>query len=392
MTGGRRLRVSMVHGPGAPERDGVSDYVARLCAALSEVGVDVDPVPVRPSARGRWLAATMAAAAEVRRLRPDVAHVQFSPSAYRFCPFPGLLPALLPTGLPLVTTVHEYGDWAVPGWVPDGAWRPVEAVRAWDRETGRLIPASSALIVTNPHHAWLVNRRTGRRPVEIPLAPNVTDHGGQMGARQRVRRRLGLAADAFLLVFFGFVHPVKGLRYVLEALPALRSERPDLHLAVVGGFTSQALPEAQARAFRAELESLAVAYEVREAVTFTGHVPAADASELLHAADAAVLPFTAGVTRKSGALLAALAHGVPTAVSVPDDPDPALRDGETVAVIARRRDAGAVVASLRPLLHDVALRRRLGSGGRDVVADCSWPRVAARHHRLYELVCARRGR
>jgi hypothetical protein len=42
-----------------------------------------------------------------------------------------------------------------------------------------------------------------------------------------------------------------------------------------------------------------------------------EVSALLHAADAAVLPFTAGVTGKSGALLAALGHGVPTAVTVP---------------------------------------------------------------------------
>ena len=379
--------MAMVHGPGPPREDGVADYVAHLLEALAAAGTNAISVPVRPPAPGRWAAATVAAGRTVRQLRPDVVHVQFAPSAYRFSALPGLLP-LLVGGAPLVTTVHEYGWWAAPGWVPAPVWRPVEALRLWDRETGRLVPASRAVVVTNPAHAALVRRRSGARPVEIPLAANVADAGAAAGGRQRVRRRLGLPDSAFLLVFFGFVHPVKGVRYVLEALPALRADRPDLHLVVAGGFTSQALPEAEASAFRAELAELAGRCGAGEAVTMTGYLPDAEVSALLHAADAAVLPFTAGVTGKCGALLAALGHGVPTAVTVPDDPDPDLRDGETVAVIPVRRDAEAVAGTLHRLVSDGALRTRLSRGGQALVADRSWPRIAAAHGDLYRQVLA----
>lgn len=384
MSQGERIRVAMVHGPGLPRHDGVSDYVAHLLEALAGVEVEAVGVPVRPSAPGRWLAATVDAARSVRRLRPDLVHVQFAPSAYRFSAVPGLLPQLLPSAPPLVTTVHEYGWWAAPGWVPGPLWRPVEALRLWDRETGRLTPASRTVVVTNPAHAAQVSRRTGRLAVEIPLAANVVDHGAPPDVRAAVRRRLGLPADASLLVFFGFVHPVKGVRYVLEALPKLRADRPDLHLVVAGGFTSQALPETEARAFRCELETLADRYGVADAVTFSGHVPAAEVSALLHAADAAVLPFTAGVSLKSGALLATLAHGVPTAVTVADEPDPGLRDGENVAVIPARRDAEAVAGTLGRLLAEDTLRRRVGAGGRALAARHSWPRIAAAHREVYE--------
>jgi glycosyltransferase involved in cell wall biosynthesis len=381
------IRIAMIIGPAPAHLDGVSDYAGRLAGALGAAGVAVDTVPLRPPASGRWLAATVGAAESVRRLGPDLVHVQFAPSAYRFSALPGLLPRLLPPGTPLVTTIHEYGWWTAPRWIPGPAWRPLERLRLWDRETALLVPASRAVVVTNPEHGAEVRRRTGRRPVLIPIAPNV-DGADAMPDREGTRRRLGIGDAAFLLVFFGFVHPVKGVRYLLDALPALRSVRPDLRLVVAGGFTSQALPEGEARAFRRELEALAARRGVGDAVTFTGYLPAADVSALLAAADGAVLPFTAGVSARSGALLAALAHGVPTAVTVADEPDPRLRDGENVAAIPTRRDAAAIAVTLRRLLLDPALRARLAAGGRSLAAGHTWPGVARAHLDLYERVLA----
>ena len=56
--------------------------------------------------------------------------------------------------------------------------------------------------------------------VTIPLAPNVPDCG-PVDARA-VRARHGIPADAQVVAFFGFVHPVKGLRYLIEAVARLR--------------------------------------------------------------------------------------------------------------------------------------------------------------------------
>jgi glycosyltransferase involved in cell wall biosynthesis len=387
---GERIQVAMVHGPATPDHDGVSDYVAHLLPALARVGVEAVPVPVRPEPSTAWMSATAAVARVVRQLRPDLVHVQFAPAAYRFSVAPGLLPLLLPRRTRLVTTVHEYGWWAAPGWVPNLLWRPLELTRWWDRETGRLVPASVVVVATDPGHAAQLRRRTGKRPVEVPIAPNVDGRSetrrARLAARREVRKRYGLAPEAPVVVFFGFVHPVKGLRYLIEALPALRRTRPRLHLLVVGGLTSQALPEPAAEALHRELAALAERHGVAEAVTFTGHLPAEAASEALHAADAAVLPFTAGVTSKSGALLSTLAHELPTAVTVPDEPDDRLRDGETVAVIPARRDPAAITRTLDRVLTDVCLRERLIEGGRRLAARHSWPLVAAAHRAVYERV------
>lgn len=378
------IRVCMVCGPGGAELDGVGDYVERLIGALGDVGVRATAVPVRPDAGpAGWWPAAWRAARGIRRMRPDLVHVQFAPSAYRFSGVAGALPLLLRGRAPLVVTVHEYGTWSVPSWVPDPVWRLVERTGAWDRETGRLVPSGSAVIVTNAGHACQVRSRTGRIPVQVPLAANVTDHGASPAERRRVRGELGLGPHDALLALFGFVHPVKGIRHLLEALAVLRARRPGTRLLVVGGFTSQALPEDQARAFRAELDGLAHRYGVAGAVTFTGYLPAPAVSRVLHAADVAVLPYTAGVTAKSGALLTVLAHGLPTAATVPDPPAAGAAVPGCVEVIAARRDAAAIARAVERLIADPALRRRAAAAGREYAARHSWPRVAAAHRALY---------
>jgi glycosyltransferase involved in cell wall biosynthesis len=365
----------MVHGRADPGRDGVADYTAHLVDALCAAGVEVVSVPTDPG-----LVGAMRTARRLRALRPALVHVQFAPSAYGFSPWVGLLPDVV--GAPVVTTLHEYGWWGAPSWLPGRAWTALERRGRFDRETWRLAASAAAVVTTNAGHAATVAARLGRTAVTVPLAPNVPDCG-ELRDRAGVRTRLGVPADAEVVAFFGFVHPVKGLRYLIEAVARLRARRDRLHLLVLGGFTSLALPHEEARAFREELTSWAGECGVGEHVTFTGHLPTAEVSAALHAADVAAFPFTAGATTKSGALLSAFAHRLPTLVTAADPPDPELVDGETVVVAPRMRDTAAVADALGRLLDDPALRARIAAGGAALGIERTWPRIAARHQELY---------
>jgi len=382
--------VALVCGQHRPDLDGVAGYVARLAGALAGAGAEPLVVPM-DDGRGAGPAAVARTARRLHRLALDVVHVQFAPSAYGYRPGVGVLPLLRPRAPVLVTTLHEYGWWAWPARVPDALWRPLERRRLWDRETLTLAPRSHALVVTNPAHAAAVTDRLAVAPTVVPVAANITDPGGdRAGDRRALRARLGLPPAARVLVFFGFVHPVKGVRYLLEALAALRHGHPDLHLVVAGGFTSLALPEDEARAFRTELEGRAAALGVTEAVTFTGHLPAEEVSAVLRAADVAVLPMTAGVTAKSGSLLAAFDHALPVVATAPDRPDPALVDGRTAVLVPERRSAPALEAALRRVLEDAGLRERVARGGAAVARERSWPAVGAAHAELYARLLAAR--
>jgi D-inositol-3-phosphate glycosyltransferase len=369
--------IAVLSGRAAPGQDGVADYTNHLVDALRDAGTDVEAVEVDPGSLG-----VARAGRRVRAVRPELVHVQFAPSAFGFSPWIGLLPDAV--GAPVVTTLHEYGWWSAPAWVPSSVWTPVE--RRWpvDRETWRLAPASAAVVTTNATHAAAVAYRVDRPSVTIPLAPNVPDCG-PVDVRA-VRARHGIPADAQVVAFFGFVHPVKGLRYLIEAVARLRSRHPRLHLLLLGGFTSRALPAREADAFRDELVGRASAAAVADIVTITDHLPVAEVSAALHAADIAAFPFTAGATTKSGALLSAFAHGLPTLVTATDPPDPELLDGVTVVVADRVRDVDALVGPLTRLLEDPALRARVAAGGRALAAHRTWPRIAAAHQELYATV------
>lgn len=401
-------RVAIICGAFRPTRDGIAAYTARLVRQLRGVGLaaavlstedgyDTPGVEVRRVAR-RWdLEGVQAVARAIGRLDPDVVHVQFAPSAYRFSAAIGLLPLLVDDRRPLVTTLHEYGwsSWR-PGGIPEALlrplWRVAERLGVLDRESLLLAVRSSALVVTNNEHALVLSRRFNRcAAVAIPIGPNVPRVPvDSERARRQLRERLGAPREAQVIVFFGFVHPVKGLPYLFEALARLRSRHPDLHLVVAGGFQSLALPQPEAFRYEQELRGLLATLELTRAVSFTGYVSADEASAVLQGADIAVLPFNAGTTTKSGSLLAVLAHGLPTVATASEVPDLGLAHERNVLLVPPR-DPQALEAGIERLLADPDLARRLAAAGPRLAERHDWPTIATQHARLYDTVLGRGG-
>ncbi len=362
------MQTALVVGRDDPRRDGVADYVRRLAAHLPGHGVE----PVVVEAGG----GVGAAARRIARLRPDVVHVQVAPSAYGFSPAVGLLPGLV--GAPVVTTLHEYGWWAWPAAVPGRLWRPLERARLWDRETGRLTVAARAVLTTTPGHARTLQDRTGLPARVVPIGPNVERVPADRAA---TRASYGLPERAPVVVFFGFVHPVKGVRWLLRAVAALRAQQhPDLRLVVAGGFESLALPGREARDFEAEVRADVAALGLDDAVTVTGWLPAGEVSALLQAADVAALPFTAGLTTKSGSMLAVLDHDLPLVGTLGPGTEPALA---AAALLGPVRENEVLARHL-----DLALTGRAPSGGRALADAHSWDAAAKAHAEVYEAVLA----
>jgi glycosyltransferase involved in cell wall biosynthesis len=391
-------RVGLFCGYLDPTRDGVADYTRQLAVCLRPAGFEPLVVTTYEWARGagegvvgvteRWDVGGVAAAGRaLRRLSLDVVHVQFAPSVFGSSRAVGLLPLFVPGRIPLIVTLHEYGVWSGRGRRGRSAlWSAAERRGYADRETLLLAPRAACLLVPSPEHLDVLRARFPRHApptLEVPIGVNVeVATGDHARARAGVRRELGAAPDAPLVVFFGFLHPEKALDRLIAAVAAVRAQRPGAQLLLIGGAESHSVPSAAARELRRDLDQVAAACGVQDQVHFTGYLPGAEVSRLLQAADAAAFPFNAGVTRKSGSMLAALAAGVPVVATAPPGEVRWPTEAEGVLRVPPR-DTEALTDALGRVLSDRALAGRLAAAGRALAASQSWDAIAAVHAEVY---------
>jgi glycosyltransferase involved in cell wall biosynthesis len=120
--------------------------------------------------------------------------------------------------------------------------------------------------------------------------------------KSKARAALDLPLDAPILITVGGLVERKGFHRVIESLPELRSEFPNLRYLIVGGASAEG-------DWRLRLESQVARLGLTDAVRFLGSLPSDQLHAPLSAADVFVLP-----TRNEGwanVLLEAMACGLP---------------------------------------------------------------------------------
>jgi glycosyltransferase involved in cell wall biosynthesis len=130
-------------------------------------------------------------------------------------------------------------------------------------------------------------RGTGLDPERISVALTGVDLGQYVpapaDARAATRRALGIAEDAFVVLYAGRIGREKGVDVLVRAFRELCAARPDGHLVVVGSPSLGADPADSAN-FEAELRALAADLPV------SWMAAQRDVIALIQAADVAVVP------------------------------------------------------------------------------------------------------
>lgn len=166
---------------------------------------------------------------------------------------------------------------------------------------------------------------------------------------------------------------MKGLRYLLEALAKIRTERPDAHLVVIGkekpgGPSSRTIDE----------------LGLRDQVDFVTGVPERRIIELYSEAEVAVVPslYEGFSLPAIEAMSCACPLVATTGGAIPEVVGP---DGET-AMLVEPGDSEALAARLLSALGDPEMARRIGAGGRKRVQDnWSWRHTAERTVEQYRI-------
>ncbi len=185
-----------------------------------------------------------------------------------------------------------------------------------------------------------------------------------------------------MLLTFGLLSPNKGIEYVIEALPAILKEHPNVVYIVLGA-THPHLLLREGESYRLKLERLAEDRGVTSNVIFYNRfVTLEELTDFIGAADIYVTPYLNEAQITSGTL--AYAFGAGKAVIS----TPYLYAQELLAqergILVPFRDSDAIAEGVTRFLSDPALmagmRKRAWQLGREMI----WPVVAGRYMESFQ--------
>jgi len=178
------------------------------------------------------------------------------------------------------------------------------------------------------------------------------------------------------LLYLGRLEYEKGIHEAIAALPRIRRTHPGTTLTIAGDGTQYKWLVEQARK-----------HKVLKAVTFVGRVDHKGLVQLLHSADAAVLPShyePFGIVA-----LEAAATGTPLVTSNVGGLGEAVINGQT-GMSFPPRDIGALAAAVRVVLDDPEAAQRHAIAARErLTSDFDWHTVASETAQVY--LAAKRG-
>ena len=246
----------------------------------------------------------------------------------------------------------------------------VRAFARWALSRSRLLTGCSPELVDRVRALGFPAERSR----VIPYGVDVETFSPDPARRGIWRERLGIPETAPLLLGVGRMATKKGFQVLIEILPALLGEFPDLRVVLAGGgdlldrFREAARPWA-------------------DRIHFPGSVLRDTLPDLYRAADLFTLPAVhdakGNVDGLPNVILEAMASGLPVVASGISGIPLAVEDGRTGLLVPEGAPA-ALLAALRRLLADPAAAREMGVRGRHkALTELTWDTVAARYREGY---------
>jgi glycosyltransferase involved in cell wall biosynthesis len=269
----------------------------------------------------------------IRRERPAIVHTHTSKAG-----FVGRLAAVLARAPAVIHQPHGHIFYGYYGPRRTAVFTALERRAA--RWTDRIITLTDR--GTAEHLAHGIGR--AEQYVTVPSGVPITELRAAAPPRGEARARLGLDADAMVIVGLGRLVPIKGFDLLVRALAIVVSQVPTARVLLVGE-----------GAERAHLETIAASLGVAGRLRLTGETT--EVAPYLAAADIVAVP-----SRNEGmgrVIVEAMALGRPVvATAVGGIPD-VVTDGECGRLV-EPEDVDALAAALIELGRDPALRRKLG--------------------------------
>jgi D-inositol-3-phosphate glycosyltransferase len=396
------LHTSPLDQPGTGDAGGMNVYVTELARRLAARDVEVDiytratssrlpaAVPLAPGVTVRHIVSgpfeglakdelpgqLCVFAREVLR-----AEAQFEPGHYDAVHshywLSGQVGALARDrwGVPLVHSMHTLAK--VKNALLASGDRPEPQARVIGEE--QVVGAADMLIANTDDEAKDLLNHYDADPARIEVVhPGVDLDAFRPVPMAAARARLGIPAEADLLVFVGRLQPLKAPDVLLRAAAILAADperRRTLRVAVVGGPSGSGLEHPTA------LAELAATLGVGDVVSFVPPVGRAELADWYAAASLVCVPSY----NESFGLVAveAQAVGTPVVAAAVGGLTTAVADGVSGLLVAGHDPADYAYAAAR-VLDSPRLRAELSGGAVAHAAGFSWDLTAARTHAVYD--------
>ncbi len=375
-------RILFIVGEYPPLVGGVGDHVVKLGAELESMGfschVGTESRSKNDSGQrvhGINCSVPFRSVVEIvgliRRVRPTVVHFHHQAGAYSRPSETMVAMSLLRwTGLVpfLAVTFHDLSE---PYLFP-------KAGRIRAMLLGRLARVADALIYVDELDRRVLRARCGDSLNDywIPAGPTI-EPAPDVGNRDLARMDLGLSTDAFIVGYFGFRQPSKGVCVLAEAMRNEDLLQPGTRLALIGASGPGTNPR------RAELVVSPDVFREIDVVE-SGPQSGLGVSRWITACDVIVLPFLDGLSARRGSFMNAVAHGIPVVTTVPKVAGSVNVHEDEVAFIPAN-DVGALVRTLVEIRDNRARRVQLAEGSRAIAARHTWTEIASQTRVAYGL-------
>jgi polysaccharide biosynthesis protein PslF len=401
------MRVLIISATFPPMKSGGAHYAFHFAQNLAAHGVEVhvltsqipgvelpEGVRVHPLMRDWSWRELPKLLRFARRLRPDVVNLHFHGMIYNNNPMITYALTVLKWTLrdTRAVTLIEYPigvtielTYSPVSFLYRAAWR---VFKTRDLEYGTILRHSDSVILLSDGHVRMLESRYqlgASKWTVIPPPPLIKLAPEGWESRRRGRAALGLTDNDFLLMYFGYVYPQKGLETLLDALRLVMMRRSGVRLLVVGGSNEIILKEIGRLHYVDELREKTRRLGIEDAVTWTGFCEndTDEISVYFRSADACVLPFDAGVYLNNSTFTVAAMHGLPIVTTRPDVLDSGIAEGENV-ILCPPREPEALAAAIESVMDDETMRVRLSRGALEFARRLTWDRAMEQTLEIFE--------
>lgn len=363
-----------------PRQCGIGTFTADLIGAVSQRFPQIDcftiamndtpegydyPASVRHEIQASALSSYVQAADYINASHVDVVCLQHEYGIFGGSAGSHILTLLRKLRPPLVTTLHTILR------NPNPDQRAVMA---------QLTQLSDRLVVMSQQGAQFLQEVHGVERAKIDVIHHGIPSVPPVDA-EHYKATFGLTGKSVLLTF-GLLSPDKGIENVIEALPAILAQFPDVVYVVLGATHPHILRQ-HGELYRQSLEALAERLGVRASVHFHNHfAPLEELTQYLRAADIYITPYLKPEQITSGTLAYALGAGK-AVISTPYYYAEELL-AEDRGILVPWRDPSAIAREVITLLREPQKLAALQARALKYGEQMAWPAVAERYRESFE--------